>query len=71
MSDLTLSFRSIPRKIAFAIQNLVNFARFVKQNFEIKAVLSADDDEKKYHLAKDYLDNNEVLTAWKVLLAKQ
>ncbi len=44
---------------------------FVKQNFEIKAVLSADDDEKKYHLAKDYLDNNEVLTAWKVLLAKQ
>lgn len=44
---------------------------FVKQNFEIKAVLSADDDEKKYHLAKDYLNNNEVLTAWKVLLAKQ
>jgi flavin reductase (DIM6/NTAB) family NADH-FMN oxidoreductase RutF len=44
---------------------------FVQQNFEIKAVLSADDLEKKYHLAKDYLDKNEVLTAWKVLLSKQ
>ena len=44
---------------------------FVQQNFEIKAVLSADDENKKNHLAKDYLDKNEVLTAWKVLLAKQ
>ena len=44
---------------------------FVKQNFEVKGVLSADDELKKYHLAKEYLDKNEVLTAWKVLLAKQ
>ncbi|WP_395062168.1 flavin reductase family protein [Flavobacterium sp.] len=44
---------------------------FVKQNFEVKGVLSADDEVKKYQLAKDYLDKNEVLTAWKVLLAKQ
>lgn len=44
---------------------------FVKQNFEIKAVLSADDEVKKHQLAKEYLDKNEVLTAWKVLLAKQ
>jgi flavin reductase (DIM6/NTAB) family NADH-FMN oxidoreductase RutF len=44
---------------------------FVKQNFEVKGVLSADDEVKKYHLAKEYLDKNEVLTAWKVLLAKQ
>ncbi len=44
---------------------------FVKENFEIKGVLSADDEVKKYQLAKLYLDKNEVLTAWKVLLAKK
>lgn len=44
---------------------------FVKQNFEVKGVLSADDEMKKHQLAKEYLDKNETLTAWKVLLAKQ
>ena len=44
---------------------------FVKQNFEIKAVLSADDEVKKFQLAKEYLEKNESLTAWKVLLAKK
>ena len=44
---------------------------FVKENFSIKAVLSADDEEKKHLKAKEYLDNNEVLSAWKVLLAKK
>jgi len=44
---------------------------FVKQNFEVKGVLSADDEVKKHLLAKEYLDKNEVLTAWKVLLAKK
>jgi flavin reductase (DIM6/NTAB) family NADH-FMN oxidoreductase RutF len=44
---------------------------FVKQNFEVKGVLSADNEVKKYQLAKKYLDKNVVLTAWKVLLAKK
>ena len=44
---------------------------FVKQNFKVKGVLSADDELKKHQLAKEYLDKNEVLSAWKVLLAKQ
>jgi len=44
---------------------------FVKDNFEVKGVLSADDELKKYQLAKDYLIKNEVPTAWKVLLAKK
>ncbi len=44
---------------------------FVKENFEIKAVLSADDESKKLQLAKEYLNKNEVLTAWKVLLANK
>ena len=44
---------------------------FVKENFEVKGVLSADDDIKKHQLAKEYLNKNEVLIAWKVLLAKK
>ncbi|MEQ3661129.1 MAG: flavin reductase family protein [Flavobacterium sp.] len=44
---------------------------FVKENFEIKGVLSSDDFQKQLEKAKEYLDKNEVLTAWKVLLAKQ
>lgn len=44
---------------------------FVKENFAVKGVLSSD-DKKKIHLkAKEYLNNNEVLSAWKVLLAKR
>lgn len=44
---------------------------FVKEDFEVKGLLSADDDEKKYKKAKEYLDKNEVLKAWKILLAKK
>lgn len=44
---------------------------FVKEDFDIKAVLSADDNDKQYRKAKQYLDNNEVQKAWKVLLAKK
>lgn len=46
-------------------------AIFVKTNFEVKAVLSADDIDKKYQKAKEYLDNGRVLDAWKLLLAKK
>lgn len=42
---------------------------FVEESFEAKAVLSADDDTKKFQKAKEHLDNNEVATAWKLLLA--
>jgi flavin reductase (DIM6/NTAB) family NADH-FMN oxidoreductase RutF len=44
---------------------------FVKENFNIKAVLSADDEEKKLRRAKEYLDDNDVKAAWKVLLAQK
>ncbi|WP_414000041.1 flavin reductase family protein [Flavobacterium sp. W1B] len=44
---------------------------FVKQNFSVKGVLSSDDKEKVHLEAKKYLDNNDVLSAWKVLLAKK
>jgi hypothetical protein len=37
----------------------------------VKGVLSSDDEQKTHQKAKEYLNNNEVLSAWKVLLAKQ
>ncbi|MFV5687787.1 flavin reductase family protein [Flavobacterium sp. ZT3R25] len=43
---------------------------FVKNNFAVKGVLSSDDPEKVHLEAKKYLDDNDVLSAWKVLLAK-
>ena len=42
---------------------------FVTQSFKVKGVLSADDITAKHQQAKDYLNNNDVLSAWKVLLA--
>lgn len=46
-------------------------AIFVKESFEVKGVLSADDEDTKLLKAKEYLDNNRVTDAWKVLLAKK
>ena len=43
---------------------------FVKQNFAFKGVLSSEDQLKRYKKAKEYLDQNDVDSAWKVLLAK-
>lgn len=44
---------------------------FVKQNFAVKGVLSSDDTHKIHLKAKEYLNNNDALSAWKVLLSKQ
>lgn len=44
---------------------------FVKENFTVKGVLSADDVQKKHVEAKKYLDNGDVISAWKVLLAEK
>ncbi|WDO13427.1 flavin reductase family protein [Flavobacterium sp. WW92] len=46
-------------------------AIFVNQNFAVKGVLSSDDQEKVHLKAKEYLDNNEVIAAWKVLLSEK
>ena len=43
---------------------------FVNKNFAVKGVLSSDDILKKFQKAKEYLDTNDVDSAWKVLLAK-
>ncbi len=44
---------------------------FVKQNFAVKGVLSTDDEEKVHLKAKEYLEKEDVLSAWKVLLAER
>ncbi|KFF15247.1 flavin reductase family protein [Flavobacterium hydatis] len=44
---------------------------FVKENFSVKGVLSSDDEVKVHQKAKKYLDENDVISAWKVLLAKK
>ena len=44
---------------------------FVKNNFAVKAVLSSDDQEKVHLEAKNYLKSNDILSAWKVLLATE
>jgi len=44
---------------------------FVKANFAVKGVLSSDDQEKVHLKAKEYLDNNDVISAWKMLLSKR
>ncbi len=44
---------------------------FVTENFAVKAVLSSDDQEKVHLEAKRYLLENDVNSAWKVLLAKK
>lgn len=46
-------------------------AIFVKQDFAVKGILSADDIEKKHKMAKEYLLRGDVLKAWKVLLAER
>ena len=44
---------------------------FVLNSFEVKAVLSSDDEENVHLKAKEYLDDEQVESAWKLLLAKR
>lgn len=54
-----------------ALPTTEEVAIFVNQNFAVKGVLSSDDQEKVHLKAKEYLDNNEVIAAWKVLLSEK
>lgn len=44
-------------------------AVFVQQNFAVKSILSADDAAKVFARAKEYLQQQDVASAWKILLA--
>ena len=56
------------------IENLPNQEEiniFVNENFSVKGILSSDDDAKIHSKAKDFLNNNDAQSAWKVLLANK
>jgi flavin reductase (DIM6/NTAB) family NADH-FMN oxidoreductase RutF len=53
------------------LPNSEEISIFVAENFEVKAVLSADNLDIKLAKAKEYLDQNLVLNAWKLILAEQ
>jgi hypothetical protein len=44
---------------------------FVENSFEAKAVLSSDDEENVHMKAKEFLNEEQVENAWKLLLAKR
>lgn len=44
---------------------------FVQDSVEIKGILSSDDDDRIHKKAQDYLRENDVYSAWKILLAKK
>ena len=46
-------------------------AIFVNNNTQVKAALSSTDEVKVHQKAKEYLDKNDFLAAWKVLLAER
>ena len=44
---------------------------FVSENLVVRSILSRGEREKAVEKAKEYLDNNETLSAWKILLAQE
>ena len=44
---------------------------FLKENIIMKAIISADDPILLHQKAKEYLNNNDALSAWKVLMANE
>lgn len=54
-----------------ALPTTEEVAIFVNENFAVKGVLSSDDALKQHQKAKEYIAKDDVLSAWKVLLAKQ
>jgi flavin reductase (DIM6/NTAB) family NADH-FMN oxidoreductase RutF len=52
-----------------ALPTTEEVAVFVQQNFVVKSILSADDATKVFAQAKEYLQQQDVASAWKILLA--
>lgn len=44
---------------------------FVDENIQVKGVLSSADEMKVHQKAKEFLDKQDALSAWKILLAKR
>jgi len=54
-----------------ALPTTEEIAIFVNQNITIKGILSSTDEEKVQLKAKEYLKEQDAISAWKVLLAKR
>lgn len=54
-----------------ALPNKEEVSIFVNQNFDVKAVLSSDDEHQIHLKAKEFIDKEQVLSAWKLLLAER
>jgi len=52
-----------------ALPTAAEVTQFVNENFALKGVLSADDEVKVFQKAKEYINKEDILSAWKVLLA--
>ena len=46
-------------------------AEFVASNRWIRAIISADDEGQLHRKAQEYLDQKDILAAWKILLAQE
>ena len=46
-------------------------AAFLKENIALKVIISAGDPILLHQKAKEYLNNNDTLSAWKVLMANE
>lgn len=44
---------------------------FLSEKEELRTIISAGDEDRRYTLAQEYLMNKEILSAWKVLLANK
>lgn len=54
-----------------ALPSLEEISTFVNHNLQVKGVLSSTDEQKVHLKAKEFLNNNDAISAWKVLLAKR
>ncbi|MBT8179310.1 MAG: flavin reductase family protein [Eudoraea sp.] len=53
------------------IPNAEEVAAFLKENIALKVIISAGDPILLHQKAKEYLNNNDTLSAWKVLMANE
>ncbi|MBA3985283.1 MAG: flavin reductase family protein [Flavobacteriales bacterium] len=52
------------------IPTTTEVAEFVSKNMELRNILSASEVQKTHTLAQKYINSGDILSAWKVLLAK-
>lgn len=53
-----------------ALPDAQDVETFLKEDNVIRTIVQSNDEERIHRQAKDYLNENDVLSAWKVLLAK-